>query len=41
MWLFKIGDIPCHLIFLPTCNINIFEIKGFKAIGEEMCNVGN
>lgn len=41
MWLFKIGGNPCHLTLLPTCDVYMLEIKGYKAIGEEIYNIGN
>lgn len=41
MWLFKIGGHPCHLTLLPTCDVCMLEIKGYKAFGEEIYNIGD
>lgn len=37
---FKIGVNPCPLTLLPTCDVHMFEIKGYKAIGKEIGDVG-
>lgn len=37
----KLGAFRVIWPFLPRCNTHMFEIKGYKAVGKEIRNVGN
>lgn len=37
---FKIVVNPCPFTLLPTCDAHLLEIKGYKAVGKEIGDVG-